>query len=324
MTTAIKAATAKLASLRTAVGRRIVGQQSLVDRLLTALCVNGHLLLEGPPGLAKTLAAQTLAQALGADFRRIQFTPDLLPSDLLGGETLDPKTGTFFIRRGPIFGQIILADEINRAPAKVQSALLEAMQERKVRLGGETMALPAPFLVLATQNPLEHEGTYPLPEAQLDRFLMKVAIGYPNRDEERAIVRQYAPLAQDSAPPPEPAAAIEDVAALQQATDAVFVDPKIEEYALDVVRATRSPGEYGLKLAKHLELGASPRATLALIRSARATALLGGRDYVTPADVKEVAPDVLRHRLALRFEAEVEGIDVERILSELLQSLPAP
>jgi MoxR-like ATPase len=324
MATAIQAATEKLSKLRAAIGRRIVGQQSLVDRLLTGLCVNGHLLLEGPPGLAKTLAAHTLAQALGADFRRIQFTPDLLPSDLLGGETLDPKTGSFYVRRGPIFGQIILADEINRAPAKVQSALLEAMQERKVTLGAETLALPSPFLVLATQNPLEHEGTYPLPEAQLDRFLMKVAIDYPNRDEERAIMRQYAPLSQDAAQAPGAVAAIEDVAQFQQATDAVFIDPKIEEYALDIVRATRSPSEYGLKLARQLELGASPRATLALVRSARATALIRGRDYVTPADVKEVAPDVLRHRLALRFEAEVEGIDVERILIEILQSLPAP
>jgi MoxR-like ATPase len=308
--------------LRGEMSRVLVGQRRLIDRLLIGLATGGHLLIEGAPGLAKTLAARSLADAVGLTFQRIQFTPDLLPADLLGSEVFQPATGSFSIRRGPIFAQILLADEINRAPAKVQSALLEAMQERQVTIGPETLALPSPFVVLATQNPIEHQGTYPLAEAQLDRFLMKVMVDYPEREEERTILQRIGRTA-----PAERARAVvaaKEIDALRSAVDQVHLEDKLADYIVDLVRATRRPKEYGLDLADKLELGASPRATIALALSARASAVLAGRDYATPQDVKETAPDVLRHRLILSFEAEADGVGADQIVRTLLDGLPVP
>jgi MoxR-like ATPase len=319
------AAFADLESLRQAMGRTLVGAKELVDRLLISLAANGHILLEGPPGVAKTLAARTLASVLGLQFQRVQFTPDLLPADLLGAEVYNPRTGEFTLRRGPIFTQILLADEINRAPAKVQSALLEAMQERQATIGPHTSPLPRPFFVVATQNPLEHEGVYPLPEAQLDRFLMKVRVDYPTRDEERGVLRAFgrtAPAAPAANDTPVGEATVER---LHTALDAVFLDPKIEDYILNLVLTTRKPADFGVPgIAKFIEVGASPRATLALALAAKGMALLERRDYVTPYDVKRVAPDVLRHRLILTFDAEVEGRDADSVIAELLDGTPTP
>src|SRR5262245_35598330 len=259
-----------LEALRSAVGRTIVGAKELVDRMLIALAANGHVLLEGPPGVAKTLAARTLASVLGLQFQRVQFTPDLLPADLLGAEVFNPKNGEFSLRRGPIFSQILLADEINRAPAKVQSALLEAMQERQATIGPHTLPLPQPFFVVATQNPLEHEGVYPLPEAQLDRFLMKVRIDYPTRDEERGVLRAFARTTPAAPVPMDRPMGESTVNRLHAALDSVFLDPKIEDYILNLVLATRSPVDFGLeRIAKFIEVGASPRATLALALAAK-------------------------------------------------------
>ena len=316
---------ADLDALRQSMGRTLVGSRSLVDRLMIALAANGHVLLEGPPGVAKTLAARTLASVLGLQFQRVQFTPDLLPADLLGAEVFNPRNGEFTLRRGPIFTQVLLADEINRAPAKVQSALLEAMQERQATIGPHTSPLPQPFFVVATQNPLEHEGVYPLPEAQLDRFLMKVRVDYPARDEERGVLRAFGKTAPAAPAPVEKPLGEATVERLHAALDAVFLDPKIEDYILNLVLATRKPADFGLpSIAKFIEVGASPRATLALSLAAKGMALLERRDYVTPYDVKLVAPDVLRHRLIPTFDAEVEARDADSVITELLDGTPTP
>ena len=301
----------------------IVGQKALLEALLIGLLADGHVLLEGVPGLAKSLAVQSIAAALGGTFRRIQFTPDLLPSDLLGTQVYNPKTGEWTVREGPVFGNVVLADEINRAPAKVQSALLEAMQERQVTLAGETRPLPSPFLVLATQNPVEQEGTYPLPEAQIDRFLLKVVVGYPTKDEEKAIVRRMAdtcakPVVRRVATP-------EQVLAARALLDQVYVDDKVLAYIVDLVFATRSPKQAGLAdLATMILYGASPRASIALTRAARARAFLDGRGYVTPNDVKTVGMDVLRHRVITTYEAEAEGLTSVNVIQRVFDTVPVP
>jgi MoxR-like ATPase len=317
-----------LKALRDEVGRAVVGQHGLVDGLLIGLLAGGHVLVEGVPGLAKTTAVRSLAQALGLGFRRIQFTPDLLPGDLIGTPIWVPEQRGFTVRRGPIFAPIVLADEINRAPAKVQSALLEAMEERQVTIGDETFALPDPFLVMATQNPLDLEGTYPLPEAQIDRFLLKIVVPYPEADEEREI------LARDEHERPvlRAVADAERVKQLREEAAAVHVAPAVAEYAVRLVRATRDPALAGARLerpeprpaAGAVAVGASPRATLFLVRAARARALLDGRRYTTPHDVKRVAPDVLRHRVLLSYEAEADGIRPEDVVSALLAAVEIP
>jgi MoxR-like ATPase len=304
------------------VERVIVGQKPLLDGLLIGLLADGHVLLEGLPGLAKSLAVQSLATALGGSFRRIQFTPDLLPSDLLGTQVYNPKSGDWSVRQGPIFANFVLADEINRAPAKVQSALLEAMQERQVTLAGETRPLPAPFLVLATQNPVELEGTYPLPEAQIDRFMLKVIVGYPSRDEERAIVERMASM---HAPAVERVASPEQVVQARELLDSVFVDAKITQYVIDLVFATREPQAAGLPALKpQILYGASPRASIALVRAARARAMLEGRGYVTPHDVKSVGYDVLRHRVITTYEAEAEGLTSVDVIRTVFDTVRVP
>ena len=310
-----------LTRVRDEVGRAVVGQRAMVDRLLIGLLTGGHVLLEGVPGLAKTLAVSSLAAALSLRFRRIQFTPDLLPADLTGTLIYNPREGTFSAKRGPIFSNIVLADEINRAPAKVQSALLEAMQEKQVTLGDDTHALEEPFLVLATQNPIEQEGTYPLPEAQSDRFMLKVKVGYPERAEEKEILRR-AGLA--SLPTLTPQATREQVLEARAALADVYVDDKIQEYVLDIVSATRRPKDFGLSLENLVSFGASPRATLFLARGAQAHALVRGRPYVLPEDVKALAPDVLRHRIQVSYEAEAEGVDGEEIARRILEQVRVP
>ena len=311
-----------LTRVRDEVGRALVGQAPLVDRLLIGVLTGGHVLLEGVPGLAKTLAATSLAQALSLKFRRIQFTPDLLPADLTGTLIYNPRDGSFSAKRGPVFAHIVLADEINRAPAKVQSALLEAMQEMQVTLGDETHKLEQPFLVLATQNPIEQEGTYPLPEAQSDRFMLKVKVGYPERAEEKEILRR-AGLA--SLPALQPQATREQVMEAREALTAVYVDDKIQDYVLDLVTATRRPRELGLTgLDNLIAFGASPRATLFLVRGAQGHALVRGRPYVLPEDVKAIAPDVLSHRIQVSYEAEAEGVDGEEIARRILEQVRVP
>jgi MoxR-like ATPase len=306
-----------------AVEQVIVGQRALIDGLLIGLLADGHVLLEGVPGLAKSLAVQSLASALGGRFGRIQFTPDLLPSDLIGTQVYDPRSGSWSIREGPVFANFVLADEINRAPAKVQSALLEAMQERQVTLAGETRKLPQPFLVLATQNPVEQEGTYPLPEAQLDRFLLKVIVGYPTPAEEKRIVQR---MAQVSAKlQVAPVASPQQVLAARALLDEVYVDEKILDYVVALVFATREPAQRGLRdLAPMILYGASPRASIALVRAARARALLAGRPFVLPEDVKEVGADVLRHRVITTYEAEAEGISSQQVVARVFETVPVP
>jgi MoxR-like ATPase len=309
-------------AVRAQVGRVIVGQQRMVDRLLIGLLSNGHVLLEGVPGLAKTTAVQALAKSLALDFKRIQFTPDLLPSDLLGTQIYNAKDGSFKTHKGPLFTNIVLADEINRAPAKVQSALLEAMQERQITLDGVPHPLPGSFMVLATQNPIEQEGTYPLPEAQSDRFLLKVQITYPDRDEEHEILR----LASKNGPPPEPVASEEDLARCRAAVAQVRMEPVVESYIVDLVRATRDPAGIGLEsLDRIIDYGASPRATLALASTARSHAVLvEGRAYVTPDDVKAMAHDVLRHRILLSYEAEADGLTVDDVITRVIEQVRTP
>ena len=302
----------------------IVGQRGLLERLLIALLAGGHVLIEGVPGLAKTRAVRCLADALALPFRRIQFTPDLLPADLTGTQIYRPATGEFETRPGPIVTSVLLADEINRAPAKVQSALLEAMQEGQITIGDKTLVLPDPFWVLATQNPIEHEGTYPLPEAQLDRFLMKLVVTYPDRDAEVAMIDLPGLVATAPETPPGPVCDVEGVRALRRAASAVRVAPAIKEYVVDLVRATRDPEAYGLGLAPLIELGAGPRATLGLIKSAQGHALLSGRDYVTPHNVKSIARDVLRHRIIPSYEADAEGLTVDEIIGRVLDSIRVP
>ena len=319
----VKEESAFVAALRAELEKVIIGQRYLLDRLMIGLLANGHLLLEGVPGLAKTLAVRTLAAAIHTRFRRIQFTPDLLPADLIGTQIYNPKTGDFGTRQGPVFANVILADEINRAPAKVQSALLEAMQERQVTIGQETFPLPDPFLVLATQNPIEQEGTYPLPEAQIDRFMLKLVVKYPTLDEERRILDANARTFVDSSVRP-----VVDPAAILRArkiVDEIYVDDKIKDYVLSIVFATRNPAAYKLdSLRDQIRYGASPRATLYLTLAARAHAFLNGRGYVTPQDVKSIAPDVLRHRVIPSFEAEAEDMTSDKIVSTLLNELPVP
>ena len=300
--------------LQKEIGRVIVGQQNLIDRLLIGLVGNGHLLLEGVPGLAKTLSLKTLAAAAQVNFQRLQFTPDMLPADIVGTMIYNPRDGSFHTKHGPVFSNLILADEINRAPAKVQSALLEAMQERQVTLGDETFKLPDPFLVMATQNPLEQEGTYPLPEAQVDRFMLKIIVGYPNRAEERAILDTMA-----STEPPfevKPVVTAEDIISARRVVNTIYIDDKVKDYIVDMVLATRDPQAYGVDLNGYIQNGASPRATINLTVAARASAFLQGRGYVTPQDVKDLAPDVLRHRLIVSYEAEAENISAEDIITE--------
>jgi len=308
--------------LREEIGNVIVGQRYLIDRLLVGLLANGHVLLEGVPGLAKTTAVKTLAQAVSASFRRIQFTPDLLPADLVGTLIYNPRDGVFTTKKGPIFAQIILADEINRAPAKVQSALLEAMQEHQVTIGDETHALPEPFLVLATQNPIEQEGTYPLPEAQVDRFMLKLRVTYPSREEERQILDRMAVTHSEVAA--KPVVSPEEILAARRVVDEIYVDDKIKEYIVTLVIATRDPAAHGLDLAPLIQYGASPRATLALTLAAKANAFLNGRGYVTPQDVKSIGPDVLRHRIIVSYEAEAEEIDSDEIVRRIFDGVPVP
>ncbi|MGN0892351.1 MAG: AAA family ATPase [Oligosphaeraceae bacterium] len=314
---------ALLQSLREEMQKVIVGQENLINRLLVALVANQHVLLEGVPGLAKTLTVTTLARAIQASFHRLQFTPDLLPADLVGTLIYNPKEGEFTTRQGPVFANLILADEINRAPAKVQSALLEAMQERQVTIGEHTYPLPSPFLVLATQNPVEQEGTYPLPEAQVDRFLFKVVVDYPTPQEEILILRRHALLQ----PPPQvnPVMTPQDILRIRKVLDTIFMDPRVEEYIVSLVDATRHPRRHGLEgLEGLLRFGASPRASIFLAQAARGQALLNGRGYVTPQDVKGVAMDVLRHRILLTYEAEAQECTPEAIVQRVLETIPVP
>jgi MoxR-like ATPase len=298
-----------------------VGQRYLLDRMLIAMLADGHVLLEGVPGLAKTLAVSTLASAVRGAFQRIQFTPDLLPADLTGTQIYNQKTGEFVPHRGPLFANFVLADEINRAPAKVQSALLEAMQERQVTIGETSYPLPSPFLVLATQNPIEQEGTYPLPEAQVDRFMLKVRLGYPSPDEELEILERMG-----GAKPPQasPVLDLSRLATAREAMGAIYVDDKIKRYVVRLVHATRKPRDYELELEGLLQYGASPRATLALVAAARGHAFLKGRGFVTPEDVKAVGPDVLRHRLILSFEAEAESVTPDEIIARVFDAVEVP
>jgi MoxR-like ATPase len=304
------------------VARRVVGQDYMVERLLISLLTGGHVLLEGVPGLAKTLTVRTLAETIHTSFQRIQFTPDLLPADVVGTQVYDQSNGQFSVKRGPIFANIVLADEINRAPAKVQAALLEAMQEKQVTIGGTTYRLEEPFLVLATQNPIEQEGTYPLPEAQVDRFMMKLRVGYPTRDEEKEILRRMAGGATI------PIEAVATPAAIMEARARIaelYLDDRIVDYIVDIVQATRAPAESGLKeIAALIEFGASPRATIALAQASRAHAFLRGRTFVTPDDVKAIAPDVLRHRLITTFEAEAESVTSDMLVQRVLAAVESP
>ncbi|NUO85149.1 MAG: MoxR family ATPase [Cupriavidus sp.] len=303
------------------VKRVVVGQDHFLERVLVAILSGGHLLVEGVPGLAKTLTVNTLARTMSGTFKRIQFTPDLLPADLVGTRMYNQGTGEFSTVRGPVFANLLLADEINRAPAKVQSALLEVMQEKQVTIAGETHRVPAPFLVMATQNPIETEGTYPLPEAQVDRFMMKVLVGYPSEEEEVVIVnRVTGPRISVS-----PVATPEHLTALQEACRKVYVDPSLVQYAVRVVAATRKPGDYGLAdLDRYVSFGASPRATIGLVEGARALAYLRGRHYALPEDVADLVPDVLRHRLSLSYEAMSDGVTADQLITRISQALPVP
>jgi MoxR-like ATPase len=314
-----------IARLVDAVGTVVVGQRAMVEGLVLGLLTNGHVLLEGVPGLAKTLTVSTLASAIRADFSRLQFTPDLLPADLVGTLVYNPQTGAFTPRKGPVFANIVLADEINRAPAKVQSALLEAMQERQVTIGEETHKLPSPFLVLATQNPIEQEGTYPLPEAQVDRFMLKLTIGYPGKDDERLILDRMA--SSTPATTVEPVIDASEIVAARSVVDAIYIDDKVKSYIVDLVHATRDPVSAGGQLAdlSHLiDFGASPRATIALAQVARAKAFMDGRGFVTPQDVKDIGPDVLRHRIVPSYEAEAEGVTSDDLIARVFGAVAVP
>ena len=309
--------------LESEVAKVLVGQEAMVTRLLIGLLTGGHVLLEGVPGLAKTLTVRALAQAINTGFSRIQFTPDMLPADVLGTEVFNPREATYSVKKGPIFSNLILADEINRAPAKVQAALLEAMQERQVTIGGDTYPLEEPFLVLATQNPIEQEGTYPLPEAQIDRFMLKVKVGYPSKEEERKIVDRMA--SGQAEPQVRPTATAEDIRVARQSVDQVFIDEKVLSYIVDLVHATRDPAAAGIsELDGMIEMGASPRASIYLTKAAKANAFLQGRTYATPHDVKNIAPDVLRHRIMLTYEAEAEGKVSDDIVERILVGILVP
>ena len=304
------------------IGKIIVGQRTIIERLMVGLLVGGHILLEGVPGLAKSLAVRTLARGMQLSFHRIQFTPDLLPADVMGTQIYNPRSGDFTVKKGPVFANIVLADEINRAPAKVQSALLEAMQEKQVTIGDNTYPLEQPFLVLATQNPIEQEGTYPLPEAQVDRFMLKLNITYPNKEEELAILDRMAKVEPDL--DVTPIMGWPELLKLRQTIDEIYVDEKIKRYIVDVVHATRTPADYGLDIAPYVQFGASPRATIFLTRAAKAQAFLEGRGYVTPHDIKTIGPDVLRHRIIVTYEAEAEDITAENLLQRILDHLKVP
>jgi MoxR-like ATPase len=304
------------------VGKVIVGQRAVLDRLLVGLLVGGHILLEGVPGLAKTLAVRTLAQGMHLSFHRIQFTPDLLPADVIGTQIYNPRTGEFSVKKGPVFANVVLADEINRAPAKVQSALLEAMQEKQVTIGDHSYPLEQPFLVLATQNPIEQEGTYPLPEAQVDRFMLKLRITYPSKDEELAILDRMSAVEPDLNI--NPVLDLADLLELRRAIDAMYVDEKIKRYIVDIVHATRKPADYGLDIGPYIQHGSSPRATIFLTRAAKGQAFLEGRGYVTPQDIKSIGYDVLRHRLIVTYEAEAEDVTPETLLQRIFDHLKVP
>jgi MoxR-like ATPase len=313
----------RFAALKAEVGKVLVGQDEMLHRLLLGLLAGGHVLLEGVPGLAKTLVIRTLASALDGTFSRIQFTPDMLPGDVVGTQIYNPREGNYSIKKGPVFGNFILADEINRAPAKVQSALLEAMQERQVTLGDQTLSLGEPFLVLATQNPIEQEGTYPLPEAQLDRFMLKIRVGYPTKEDEIRILDRMAGAA------PEPTASkvmtCDEILAARDVTRQVFVDDKVKRYAVDLVAATRDPKAANMAaLAPLIDNGASPRASISLIKVAKAQALLSGRSYISPHDVKTIAHDVLRHRILVSYEAEAQGKTTDNVISQILENVLVP
>ena len=318
----VQSASAKFSVLRQEISNTIVGQSYMIDRLLIGLLSNGHILLEGVPGLAKTLCVTTLAKAVKADFKRIQFTPDLLPADLIGTMIYDPKEGTFKTKKGPIFANLILADEINRAPAKVQSALLEAMQEHQVTIGDQSFALDEPFLVLATQNPIEQEGTYPLPEAQVDRFMLKLRITYPNKKEEKEIQRRMAStnvkceVNQIITP--------QEILEARKIVDSIYIDEKVSDYILDIIFATREPEAYKLPFKEYIQYGASPRATIALTIAAKAHAFLQGRGFVTPQDVKSIGPDVLRHRVIVSYEAEAEGMTSDDLVQKIFDEVQVP
>jgi len=331
LTPLVKEETFYLERVAQEVQKRIVGQVHLLDSMMIALLTGGHLLLEGVPGLAKTLAVKSLAEVLDVGFRRIQFTPDLLPADLIGTMVYDQKKGEFLPRQGPIFSNLLLADEVNRAPAKVQSALLECMQEKQVTLGNQTFRLTEPFMVLATQNPIEQEGTYPLPEAQTDRFLMKILMVYPNRKEEREIMNRMttgdglaSDLAGGQAIPLRRVLVPERIHRMRELATRIYVDERIKTYILDIVFATRNPEDYRLDLRKLIRFGASPRASIGILAAARARAFLDGRGFVLPDDVKRVAPDVMRHRLLLTYEAEAEGMKSDDIIAQILRSVAAP
>ena len=312
-----------IAMVTRGMNQTIVGQKHLVESLLTAMLANGHILLEGVPGLAKTLAIKTLAQLIDAKYSRIQFTPDLLPADVLGTMIYSVKNEQFQVKKGPIFANFVLADEINRAPAKVQSALLEAMQERQVTIGDHTYPMDRPFLVMATQNPIEQEGTYPLPEAQVDRFLMKVVIGYPTQDEEREIIRMN--ISEGYRETVEPLLKPEEVVEAQKVVGKIYVDEKIERYIVDIVFATRNPAQYGLEdLASYIAFGASPRASISLAKAARAYAFLHQRGYVVPEDVISVCHDVMRHRIGLTYEAEANNFTTDKIITDILDKIQVP
>ena len=308
--------------LRKEIGEFLIGQNDLVDQLIAVLLVRGHVLLEGVPGLAKTLALKTLASLVDASFHRIQFTPDMLPADIVGTQIFDPRAAKFEVKKGPVFANFILADEINRAPAKVQSALLEAMQEKQVTIGEQTFKLAEPFFVLATQNPLEQEGTYPLPEAQLDRFIMKVLVDYPSVEEEMAVIELAATTQEMRLPTP--VVNLDTIREAQKIVNRVYLDEKVKRYIVNLVHATRRPEDFGLNIAPYLRVGASPRASIAMTLLGKAKAFLEGRSYVTPNDIKSVAPSVLRHRIIISYEAEAEGLSVEHFIKTILDEIPVP
>jgi MoxR-like ATPase len=316
----IETHSARLDEVREAIGKAVVGQEKLVERLLLAMLCNGHVLLEGVPGVAKTLTASSVARAIRATFSRIQFTPDLLPGDLTGTLVYDPRDHTFSAEKGPVFANLLLADEINRAPAKVQSALLEAMQEKQVTLGKESFPLPKPFLVLATQNPIEQEGTYALPEAQVDRFMFKLKVGYPSNEEELAVVQRMAKTAEPALV--EPVLGLPELMEMRETLEKVFIDEKVERYIVRLVDATRHPAKYGLDIDRYVRFGASPRASIFLSLAARGQAFMQKRVYTVPQDVKDVAHDILRHRLAISYRAEAESITSDDLLERILSTVP--
>ncbi len=308
-------------TIRNEIGKVLVGQRKLVDGMLMGLLAKGHILIEGVPGLAKTSAVKALAATIDADFKRIQFTPDLLPADLIGTEIYKPKTGDFSIKKGPVFHNIVLADEINRAPSKVQAALLESMQEGQVTIGDTTFILPDPFLVLATQNPIEQEGTYPLPEAQIDRFMLKLNVDYPDKNEEKEILKR---VGFEKNVKLKPVVKLSELNEISDVINEIYVDDKLRDYIVDLIFATRNPSDYNIDISEYIQFGASPRATIFLSLAARVTAFLNGRAYVTPQDIKNVAPDILRHRIILSYEAEAEDITTDQIISQIFESVEVP